>query len=268
MCDTQASVARPKTLPSTPSRYLVPVVVSTFRVLDRLAGQTSASLHELSLSTGIPKSTVFRVLATLQHLELVRRDEPSKTYRLSAKSPGQALGMPTTEGLRRAALPYMLELRNEFGETVNLGHLQHDRVVYIEVVPSEFALRLSERPGASVEAYCTALGRSILAFGPPGAAQSVLGKRTLPRLTPQTLVEPALILEELARIREQGYAVEREEGALQATCLGAPILGADGFAVAALSVSGPTYRFSPMDNKKLLRALRQAAREIGRSVDA
>lgn len=260
-------MARHKIVSSTPSRYLVPVVMSTFRLLDRLAGQTSASLHELSTSTGIPKSTVFRLLATLQHLEMVRRDEPSKSYRLSAKSPGQALGLPSTEGLRRAALPYMLELRNEFGETVNLGHLQHDRVVYIEVVPSEYALRLSERPGASVEAYCTALGRSILAFSAPGVAESILGKRSLPRLTPLTVVEPALILEELERIREQGYAVEREEGALHATCLGAPILGTDSLAIGALSISGPTHRFSPMDNKKLLRTLRQAAREIGRAAE-
>ncbi len=258
-------MARPKSVPSTPSRYLVPVVVSTFRLLDRLSGHTSASLHELATSTGIPKSTVFRLLATLQHLEIVKRDEPSKAYRLSAKSPGQALGLPSTEALRRAALPYMLELRNEFGETVNLGHLQHDRVVYIEVVPSEFALRLSERPGASVEAYCTALGRSILAFSADGAAESILGKRTLPRITPHTMVEPKLILEELVRIRAQGYAVETEEGVLQATCLGAPILDAGNLAVAALSISGPTYRFSPIANKKLLRALRRATREIGRA---
>ena len=259
-------MARSKSLPSNPSRYLVPVVVSTFRLLDRLSGHTTASLHELSTTTGIPKSTVFRLLATLQHLDIVKRDETSKVYRLSAKSPGQALGLPGTEALRRAALPYMLDLRNEFGETVNLGYLQHDRVVYIEVVPSEFALRLSERPGASVEAYCTALGRSILAFSAEGVAASIVGKKMLPTVTPHTMVEPQLILEELARIRQQGYAVESEEGALQATCLGAPILDAQGLAVAALSISGPTHRFSPLANKKLLRALRRATREIGASL--
>ena len=266
LCHTHASVPRLKSLPSTPSRYLVPVVVSTFRLLDRLSGHTTASLHELSTTTGIPKSTVFRLLATLQHLDIVKRDEISKVYRLSAKSPGQILGLPSTEALRRAALPRMLALRNEFGETVNLGYLQHDRVVYIEVVPSEFALRLSERPGASVEAYCTALGRSILAFSPEGEAASILGQKMLPRVTPHTMVDPQLILHELAKIRQQGYAIETEEGALQATCLGAPVLDAEGLAVAALSISGPTYRFSPLSNKKLLRALRRATREIGASL--
>ena len=181
-------------------------MVSTFRLLDRLSSHTSASLHELSTSTGIPKSTVFRLLATLQHLDIVKRDELAKAYRLTAKSPGQALGMPSSEMLRRVALPFMLELRNEFGETVNLGHLQHDRVVYIEVVPSEFALRLSERPGATVEAYCTALGRSILAFSAEGVAESILGKKQLPRLTPHTMVDPKTILKELEQIRVQGYA--------------------------------------------------------------
>ncbi|MBY0502304.1 MAG: IclR family transcriptional regulator [Bryobacteraceae bacterium] len=255
---------RPKAASGPPSRYLVPVVVSTFRLLDRLSSHTSASLHDLSVSTGIPKSTVFRLLATLQHLDIVKRDEPTKAYRLSAKSPGQALALPSTEALRRAALPFMLELRNEFGETVNLGHLMHDRVVYIEVVPSEFALRLSERPGASVEAYCTALGRSILAFSPEGVAESVLGKKMLPRITEHTLVDPKEILAELGRIRTQGYAIESEEGALQATCIGAPVLDDENLAIGALSVSGPTYRFQPHHNQKLLKALRRAAREIGR----
>jgi IclR family acetate operon transcriptional repressor len=259
-------VARPKSATSASSRYLVPVVVSTFRLIDRLSSQSSASLHELATSTQIPKSTVFRLLATLQHLDVVKRDEPTKAYRLSARSPALALGAPSTEGLRRAALPFMLELRKEFGETVNLGHLQHDRVVYIEVVPSEYALRLSERPGATIDAYCTALGRSLLAFSPPGLAASILGKRPLPRLTEHTMVEPKLILAELERIREQGYAVESEEGAPQATCVGAPILGADELAVGALSISGPTYRFRPLGDKKLLRALKRATREIGRAV--
>ena len=91
-----------------------------------------------------------------------------------------------------------------------------------------------ERPGASVEAYCTALGRSILAFSPEGEAASILGQKMLPRVTPHTMVDPQLILHELAKIRQQGYAIETEEGALQATCLGAPVLDAEGLAVAAL----------------------------------
>ncbi len=258
----------PRTKSATPNspRYLVPVVLSAFRLLDRLSVHTGASLHELALSTGIPKSTVFRLLATLQHLELVRRDDATKAYRLHAKSPGQMLGLPSTEALRRAALPHMLQLRNDFGETVNLGQLQHDRVSYIEVVPSEYALRLSERPGATVEAYCTALGRSILAFSAEGVAPAILGKKMLPKLTPHTMVDPKLILEELARVREQGYAIEAEEGSLHATCIGVPILGSDGFAVGALSISGPLHRFRPLENKRLLKVLRRAGRDIGHAV--
>ena len=78
------------------------------------------------------------------------------------------------EALRRIALPHMLKLRNSFGETVNLAELQHDTVVYLEVAPSEYALKLSERPGATVWALSTALGRSILAFSSPLLAESLL----------------------------------------------------------------------------------------------
>jgi DNA-binding IclR family transcriptional regulator len=169
-----------------------------------------------------------------------------------------------TEALRRIALPYMLKLRNTFGETVNLGELHHDTVVYIEVVPSEYALKLSERPGATVWALSTALGRSILAFSPSGMVESLIHGRELPALTPFTITDPAKLTREFEKVRSQGYAIEYEESALQATCIGVPILNSEGRAVAALSISGPTHRFRPSQDDTIAASLLEAAREIER----
>jgi IclR family acetate operon transcriptional repressor len=185
---------------------------------------------------------VFRVFSTLQHLGVLIRDEADKTYRLGYGVPGLLTAGEDLETLRRAALPQMINLRDLFGETVNLGKLQHDKVVYLEVVPSESALRFSERPGATVAVHASSLGRAILAF----SSASV----------------EAQLRTELATVRRRGYSIEVEETALQAVCVGAPILNPYGEAVAALSLSGPIHRFRPQKDKKIIAALRKAAAEI------
>lgn len=253
---------------SDPQRYVVPVVRSTFQIITELAQAGAMSLNDAARRTGIPKSTAFRVLATLIYLGVVVRDDEQKTYRLSRMLNDLTRDTGAVETLRRLALPYMLELRNAFGETVNLGVLQHDTIVYVEVVPSEYALRLSERPGATVSALSTALGRSILAFSPPVVLESLTKGRQLQEFTPFTITDTKKLIREIEKIRTQGYAIEMEENALQATCLGVPILNAEGQAVAAVSISGPTHRFRPAQDDSVIAAIADAAHNIEREFRA
>lgn len=243
-------------------KYLVPVLQSAFRLLEEVSRGGSLTLNEAVQRTGIPKSTVFRVFSTFQHLGVVIRDEEGKSYRLGYGLPGLLTTGEDSEALRRAALPHMIRLRDEFGETVNLGKLQQDKVVYLEVVPSEFALRFSERPGATIAVHATSLGRCILAYSPPSVVDSLIGGRPLAKLTENTIIDEKKLRAELLLIRRQGYAIESEENAHQATCIGAPILNANGEAVAAVSMSGPIHRFRPHRDKRVIAALKKAASEI------
>ena len=247
---------------SDSGRYVIPVVRSTFQVIHELSQSGALTLNEAVRRTGIPKSTAFRILATLIHIGVAVRDPEQKTYRLGRRLSALAKDDHATEALRRIALPHMLKLRSAFGETVNLGELQHDTVVYLEVIPSEYALKLSERPGATVCALSTALGRSVLAFSPPGIVESLLRGRELPALTPFTITDPAKLKRELEKIRSLGYAIEHEESALHATCIGVPILNDEGRAIAALSLSGPTHRFRPAQDDSISLALMETARQI------
>lgn len=247
---------------SSPPRYLVPVLQSAFRLIEEVSRAGSLSLNEAVLRTRIPKSTVFRVFSTLQHLGVLIRDEGDKTYRLGYGVPGLLTAGEDLETLRRAALPQMINLRDQFGETVNLGKLQHDKVVYLEVVPSESALRFSERPGATVAVHASSLGRAILAFSSPSVVDGLIAGRPLPALTAKTITDETQLRTELTAVRRRGYSVEVEETALQAICVGAPILNPHGEAVAALSLSGPIHRFRPQKDKKIIAALRKAAAEI------
>lgn len=244
---------------------MVPVVKSTFRILEELSAAGALGLNEITQRTKISKSTVFRILTTLHALGYVIRDG-KRDYCISPSLADLAGNPANTEVLRRAALPWMVTLRDESGETINLGRLQLDKVVYIEVVPSEFALRFSERPGATVAPHASALGKAILAFSPPDVVQSLIRARELSTLTKNTITDPAALLEELRRVRERGYAFDKGETSPLATCVGAPIMGENGYAIAAMSISGPASRFNPRRGSPIIARLLLAAADISRTL--
>lgn len=246
--------------PNHAGRYSVPVVRNTFRILEELSHAELLGLNEITRSTGISKSTVFRILNTLQEMGYVLRDDGG--YRISPALGRLAGEEASSEALRRLALPLMLDLRDQYGETVNLGVRAFDKVTYLEVVPSEFALRLEERRGASVPAHASALGKAILAFSPRDAVQTLINGRPLEIITRNTISNPDEFLTELKRVRNAGFAFDRGEGSLLAVCIGAPILDAQGNAIAAMSISGPASRFSPRKDSPVIASLLQASSEL------
>lgn len=251
--------------PKQDGKYSVPVVRSTFRILQELGRAELLGLSEITQRTGISKSTVFRILSTLQELGYVLRDA-SRNYRISPTLAHLAGEEAAGEALRRLALPHMLHLRDEFGETVNLGVRYFDKVTYLEVVPSEFALRLEEVRGASVPVHASSLGKAILAFSPRSAVENLVRGRPLERITPNTICDPDELLAELKRVNNTGIAFDRGEGSVLAICVGAPILDARGNAIAALSISGPAQRFRPKKDSAVIASLLNVTTEISRSL--
>jgi IclR family transcriptional regulator, acetate operon repressor len=247
------------------SKYMVPVVQGTFKVLEELAKNGPLALNEVTRRTKMSKSTVFRILATLENLGYVLRDA-ARTYCVTTALSDLVTSEGITEILRRAAMPHMLELRDTFGETVNLGQIVSDKVVYIEVVPSEYALRLHERAGASVYMHASALGKAILGFSDADFVHSVLSGRDLPAMTENTITQLDKLLAELKRVRERGHAIDRAETSPLATCVAAPILGADGHAIAAISISGPSSRFNPRKGASVIESLMRAGTEVSKQV--
>lgn len=247
---------------SQSQKYLVPVVLSTFKILQELSQSGPLSLAELVTRVKIAKSTVFRILNTLHHLGYVWRDEQHRTYAVSPRLGELSHSVDWSTVLLPIAAPYMTRLRTEFGETVNLARLDLDRIVYLEVVESEHPLRLCERKGGWEYAHASALGKAILAFSPESAAATLLESTPLPKLTERTITEPAEFRKELGRVRQRGYALDREEARVMACCIAAPIIGGDGQALAAISISGPSSRFNPVKDRTVSARLMETTREI------
>lgn len=249
--------------PELNGKYSVPVVRSTFRILEELSRLEVLGLREITQGTGIPKSTVFRILSTLLELGYVVRDV-DRNYRLSSALGRLVSNEASSEALRSLALPYMLDLRDKYGETVNLGILNLNKVTYLEVVPSEFALRLQESRGASVFAHASALGKAILSFSPQALVENMIRGRKLEIVTQNTISDPDEFAAEIKRVRALGYAFDRGEGSLLAICIGAPICDERGIAIAAMSISGPASRFSPRKDSPVVGSLLQATADLSR----
>jgi IclR family KDG regulon transcriptional repressor len=257
------TAAQPKTTNTAANcKYLVPVVLNTFRILAELSHSGPLSLAELVQRVDIAKSTVFRILNTLHHLGYVWRDNQHRTYAVSPRLAELSHGVDWGTVLQPICLPYMARLRGEFGETVNLARLDFDRIVYLEVVESEHALRLCERRGGWEYAHASALGKAILAYSQESRVTNLLTSVKLPKLTERTITEPDEFLRELRRIRQRGYAFDREEARAMAGCIGAPILDRDGLAVAGMSISGPSSRFNPARDRKVQVRLTEVTVEI------
>jgi IclR family acetate operon transcriptional repressor len=256
---------QPQPASTKPSeKYMVPVVQSTFRILEELSRTGALGLNDVTQRTGISKSTVFRILTTLTRLGYVVRDN-SRSYYVSQAVGDLVSAEASVEAVRRAALPHMLELRDQFGETVNLGRLEFDKVTYVEVVPSEYALRLHERPGATVCLHASALGKAILAFSDEDFATNLIRGRELTMFTRNTITDPQELITELRRVRERGYAFDRGETSSLATCVAAPITRS-GAAIAAISISGPSSRFNPRKDARVIESLLKAADSVSRQL--
>lgn len=219
---------------------------------------TVLSLAELARRTGLPKPTLHRLLAALEVQGLV--DRVDNGYQLGIKLFELGEHVPRKHKLREAALPFMQDLFEASHDTVHLAVLDGTDVVYLERIHGHKAVNVASRVGGRLPAYCTGVGKALLAYNPE-AAMRVMAMPLTPR-TPYTIGSHQLLAEELVRIRQTGISFDREENALGITCVAAPIVIADR-AIGAVSVTCAPGT----DVERYASAVRAAALGIRRSLD-
>jgi DNA-binding IclR family transcriptional regulator len=221
-------------------------------------GDTELSLAELSRRTGVPKSTAHRLLAELEGWNVVERTPEGIRLGMGLFELGQLA--PMQRGLREAASPFLADLFEATHETVHLAVPDGVDVVYVHKLTGRRGPKVNSRVGGRMPAYCTGVGKALLAFAPPERLAAVLAAG-LARRTPRTVVAPGLLDQELARVRERGVAEEHEESTVGTACVAAPVFGGDGYAVAAISITGWANR---LDTGRLAPAVRTAALGLSR----
>jgi len=198
---------------------------------------------ELSRALGISTSTVHRLLTTLEIEHLIEQDETTGRYRLGLAVYDLAAAVAPGYDVSEALLPPMTILRNRTGETVHVAVLDGRQVVYIERLDSPHTLRFFvEQQGRRNWAHCTSTGKVLLAHLPESERERLLDGWELPAVSANTITSIPALRQELEKVRDQGYALNRGESQIDTLSIGVPIREASGRVLAAMSLAGPATR--------------------------
>ncbi|UNO40180.1 IclR family transcriptional regulator [Streptomyces sp. MST-110588] len=228
-----------------------------------LLAEGPANLEQVAGRLGVHKSTALRLLRTLHAHGIVYR-QADQRYRLGARL--FALAQEAVENLdvREIAHPHLVELNEQCGHTVHLAVYEENEVLYIDKVESRYPVRMYSRIGKPVAITVAAVAKLLLADLPEAERRALAEKLDYPAYTPRSTPNAAAFLTELAKVREQGWATDLGGHEESINCVGAPVRGADGRLVAAMSVSAPNVVVTADELLTLLPLVRRTADAISR----
>lgn len=244
-------------------RYRIRVLEKTFRILDlfdeRGKELTAADIRE---QVGLNRATTFRILRQLEEAGYLDRSPESSKFRLGFKFFCLGSLVDGATEIRTVARPFLEELVKACDETVHLVVLKKGEALYLDKIEGNKAVRVVSRVGMKLPAHCSGVGKVLLASLSDHQLKKVVKKRGLPRFTDNTITDLERLREELARVRNQGYAIDNEEIEIGLKCVAAPIRDGNGDVIAAISISGPRERFQGRDLDRLIAMVKQAAQRI------
>ncbi len=249
----------------TSPNYPIKVLNKSLSILETLLQHNSPmSMTEISEKLGLYPSTIHRILDTLKHWGYVEQESNNQKYQLGLKLLELGMAKLHQMDLAREASPYLKELVNKCNETVHLGVLEEEEVLYLAKEESSQTIRMCSYVGKRAPVHCTALGKVILAYLPEGEKKKILGKRELPRLTEKTITDKEELEKELNRIKKQSFALDRGENEKDVRCIAAPIRNFQGKIIAAVSISGPAFRIDVNTRNNQKEALLEISKKISK----
>jgi DNA-binding IclR family transcriptional regulator len=228
-------------------------------------GTRSLGITAIANRVGLPKSTCFGLLHTLQGLGYIQQDRETGQYSLGVKAFELGQAYITGVDLRSLSRPSLEQIVEKYQETVHLAISEGQRAVYIDNVEASHAVTVTSRVGKECKLHCTAAGKVLLAYMADEDRDEVIS-RGLERFTTQTITDPQRLIDHLAQIREEGYAIDHQERNSGLRCVGAPVFNARGQAIAAISISGPNSRVTREKAAELGPVMRLAGLEISRKL--
>jgi DNA-binding IclR family transcriptional regulator len=213
----------------------------------------------------LPKSTLSKILHTLESEELVRKDSESNKYQLGNKLIELGSAARSSLEIRNISRPIMIQLHEKLNLTVHLGVVAHGEVLPIESIESSnwnwHHFKYPVAVGISAPMYATGAGKAILAFLEPSEIDHILSQQLI-KFTDSTKTEIHVLQDELIQIRKRGYAVSNAEHDEMIRSVAAPVFNSDGKAIASLSVLGLASRITPEKILNISGDVLSATREI------
>jgi IclR family pca regulon transcriptional regulator len=257
---SSSSPARASTYSQSLERGLA--ILSAFR-----SGRPLLGVSELGREIGLGRSTTHRYVATLAALGYLQQDATTRKYRLGPRVLDLGFSAINSMELRELAAPHLRQLSDDTGFTVNMAILDDTDVVYVERCRSTQAgqreIDLNLHVGSRLPAYCTSLGKVLLAFLPPEEQAETLSRIEFTQRGPNTITSRNALSAELKCVRAAGFAVNNEELAYGLRSIAAPVLSHDGVAVAAINLAVHSSMVSVEDLfARLSERLRAAAADV------
>lgn len=237
-------------------------VVKAFTLLEVFIGDKKEwGVRELAKKTGYNKSTTYRLLSTLETLGALQKNDEDK-YLLGLKLFELGNLVSIHKALRKQSRLPLEQIASEIKETVHFGVLDKNQVLYLNKTESPQGLKVSTQIGSYQKAYCTAIGKVLLAFSSEEKITKYIEETTLEFCTENTITNASVLLKELNKIKQQGYALDMEELELGLICIAIPVFNKQNKIIASISVSGPSSRFKLEKIDDYLAIIEKGARDI------
>ncbi len=248
--------------------YTMSAIENAFRIIETVVEHQDNGLafKDIIKSVDLAKSSTHRTLKELNRLGYLLYDGQTKRYRGSLKLSRLGAAVVESIDLRGLTLPFMQQLHEATAHICHFGLLDGRQGVYLHKIESKgHGIRLFSEVGKSFPLHCTAMGKTILAFLPEPAAAGIL-KGELHAYTDKTITDAGKIVKEFKRIRERGYALDREEITRGLMCVAAPVFDRNGQVIAAVSATFPSFIEKELGLDKELSAVRRCAEQINEAL--
>lgn len=238
-------------------------------LLDKVASVgRPVRFSELLVESEHPKATLYRLLQTLTNQQMLSYDSDSQYYSMGVRLVRLAHVAWQQSSLAPIARPIIDQLSLKIGETVHLGQLDHGQVLYVDKRNPASPLAMFSDAGKIGPGYCTGIGKAMLAFLAQEQRDKFVQQQSYHRYTANTLVSPAALQAELADIREQQVAFDREEHESNIICIAAPILSGRQKVLGGLSITTSTARYSLAQLEGFKADLLETANKIGQVAES
>lgn len=247
------------------NKYTLQSVTNALKIIDLLGIYDEMNVTAISQALSIGKSTAFRLLATLEINDFVKKSANNR-YRLAMKFSYLGSKVLLRLEITRIAHPLLEKLSAVTGEAAHLVIWDENNLVrYVDKVSASTSVSMDSYIGMLKECYTTATGKVLLAYKSDEFIEEYLKNITLVSLTPFTVTDIETLRRYLLEIRQSGYCLSRDEDELGFTCYAAPIFDSSQIAVAAISVSGPTPRMLE-EKRNLKEIITNTARNLSNQI--
>jgi len=248
-------------------KYPIKVLINTFNILNYFIKKgRPVALTELSEKLNIYPSTIHRILDTLRYLKYIDQISDSEKYQLGLKSLELGTAKLSQIDLIKEVMPFLNEISRKYNENVYLGVLFENMVLYLAKKETPRKIRVVTHLGARAYFNCTALGKVLMAFIPKDEREKIYKNIGFPRFTKNSITNKKQFEEEIKKVKRQGFAIDSEESEKDIQCIAIPIRDYSTHVIAALSISGPSYRFNVKKQINLKNEIIEYGQKISKSL--